>query len=208
MRHLQTSGLLLAAALASACSEGFTEAAGDSVIFCDTLFDDGPAVDLACVDCEVENAGHASDNDAHSFATVRMLTAAETQGAAVTAAVPFFFFSAEESGQQTGAFVRLPQNGGGTLASYAVRIRTFSGGVVRQTESAQFGADLNLLGESSLKVEEVPGDDASLPSHYLSFVPSYGFDQMEIHLSATGLHDGGHTESKIYGLCSNGGIRG
>jgi hypothetical protein len=56
---------------------------GDTSFFCDTMYDDGPAVDYACVDCSVEHAERASDEDLYSYASVKILTSAETQGASI-----------------------------------------------------------------------------------------------------------------------------
>jgi hypothetical protein len=205
--------LLLTTLLLTACGpEAFTAEEEGITFRCDNTDDnfDGVTyarIDLDCVDCDVQNEHAVNDSYIRTAAAITIpITSPETQGAGIFIGHSFFrgFYDA---GNEAGAFIRFPENTGGTLASYAVRIRTFDTSVAGQEivqEVAQTGADIT-LGEKDLARDEIPVSDPALPNTWVHFTTSKPFDAVEIHISATGLHDGPVT-TQVHALCRNSSV--
>jgi hypothetical protein len=204
LRNWKLIALIAAALSLSACDDkGFEDEVGGVPVYCRTMHPAGTDVDYACVDCEVNNPEAATDDFVRTHATIQVFTSAETQGASISSST--LFFLPEPAGSRPGAFITLPENTGGTLASVAIRIRTYQSGILMQEERGQMGATIGVL-EGTLQREDLPGDDPTLPRTFVYFTASQPFDVMDVHVSAPGLHSGGTTETKVYGLCSDGAV--
>jgi hypothetical protein len=162
-------------------------------------------IDLDCVECDVQNERNVNDSSIRTAADVTVpLTSPEMQGAGIM--IGHGFFSQQyEAGSEAGAFITYPDNTGGTLASFAVRIRTYNtiDGVEVQQEAAQVGADVSGGAlERELTRQDLPVSDPAFPHTFVHFTTKKSFDAVEIQLSATGLH-GGPVVTRVFALCTD-----
>ena len=160
------------------------------------------SVDPLCVGCAVTDADAVADDDPRSFASMDATDSPPQQSVRIrSTAQPGIVFPA---GSRVGAFVTRPP-ASGIDAQSVVTINTYAGGVLQ--ESGTRGASTCIADCGSLNdVTFNAGDD--LPKTFLWFETDEPFDAVEIGFSAPGIHMQRPVVLKVYGLCSDGELRG
>lgn len=204
-RSMTRLAFLVSLCLLTACEQGGFEGAIDNVpYFCDTTGGSSDSFQIGCVNCEIDEPDGAADYDVKSFATIRVLTSTGVEG---NAALTSFagFLDPWPAGNNVGVFVTPPENTNGILAALSLRVTTYAGVLQPQQQET---AEIDLgTGEGDLIRKDLPATTGpDFPRSFYYFTTRLPFDQFEVSVTALGLHDGGATETKIYGLCSNGGV--